>query len=519
MGHHDMKKKQVWLALGAALSYILLINILLHAEKNWAAAGNPTSIHTMADAVWYSIVTLTTVGYGDKFPASPVGKIVGAVFLLLSLGILTMILSLAFSLMKGNLLPKVRLSWRRRKHWYVFHGASPENIALARLLTNETVVFLLQPGAEKVTVPGISIETSLQTLSKISKNGMTFFVLGDDDLENLRFSSQLEPYGKVYCCAQIMQARHASSIDCMDPAQTISRMYWNDHPLRPEERNIVLIGGSRWLPGLLCQALLVNVLDTAPGLRYHIFGDMTEFLADHRSLDCFCAINRELPGKDSLYFHSQHPDADVLAKADRVILCLDSDAENLSMLSRIQWGYPTHAALHIHLNQIVNTLPAVPFGAHSSLFTPENVLHHQLDCLAREQNERYNARCPEYATEWDALSDYAKGSNLAAADHLAVKVRLLLEDFSITNPTPEQRKKAAQIYRRQYDTKKEYFRKLEHLRWERYLYLNNWKSGETRDDYLRIHPLLRPYEELSDAEKAKDDDSWIGIADIEGDCQ
>ncbi len=36
------------------------------------------SIQSFADAVWWSVITITTVGYGDVIPASPEGKIFGA---------------------------------------------------------------------------------------------------------------------------------------------------------------------------------------------------------------------------------------------------------------------------------------------------------------------------------------------------------------------------------------------------------------------------------------------------------
>ena len=56
------------------------------------ADGN---IKSFSDALWFSVVTLTTVGYGDFYPTTLFGKIVGLVFIIGSLGLLGLIISKA----------------------------------------------------------------------------------------------------------------------------------------------------------------------------------------------------------------------------------------------------------------------------------------------------------------------------------------------------------------------------------------------------------------------------------------
>jgi len=38
-----------------------------------------SQIHSIPDAFWWAIITMTTVGYGDKVPLGPIGKLTVAV--------------------------------------------------------------------------------------------------------------------------------------------------------------------------------------------------------------------------------------------------------------------------------------------------------------------------------------------------------------------------------------------------------------------------------------------------------
>lgn len=51
------------------------------------ARTNP-EINSIGDAAWWSIVTVTTVGYGDKVPITPLGKIIGVVLMFTGIGII-----------------------------------------------------------------------------------------------------------------------------------------------------------------------------------------------------------------------------------------------------------------------------------------------------------------------------------------------------------------------------------------------------------------------------------------------
>lgn len=70
----------------AAVSCLLMMGgsiIIFNVEKD-QAQGN---IKTPSDAIWWSIVTITTVGYGDRFPVSDEGRAVAAVLMTAGVGL------------------------------------------------------------------------------------------------------------------------------------------------------------------------------------------------------------------------------------------------------------------------------------------------------------------------------------------------------------------------------------------------------------------------------------------------
>ncbi|WP_269539315.1 transporter substrate-binding domain-containing protein [Cerasicoccus fimbriatus] len=69
--------------------------------------GKP--MHGLGAAFWWSAVTMTTVGYGDKAPATPAGRVVGLVWMFTSIIIISgMTGAIATALTVGSLTPRVK---------------------------------------------------------------------------------------------------------------------------------------------------------------------------------------------------------------------------------------------------------------------------------------------------------------------------------------------------------------------------------------------------------------------------
>jgi voltage-gated potassium channel len=62
----------------------------------------PTSnIHTASDALWWSFVTITTVGYGDTFPVTDAGRLLGAFLMAVGVGLFGTVTALFASWFMG----------------------------------------------------------------------------------------------------------------------------------------------------------------------------------------------------------------------------------------------------------------------------------------------------------------------------------------------------------------------------------------------------------------------------------
>ena len=90
------KREDLSVSLGLILVLLLISSSLMYYAENDA---QPDKFSSIPDAMWWGIVTLTTVGYGDTYPVTLVGRFMGAltaVLGILMLALPTAILSSGF---------------------------------------------------------------------------------------------------------------------------------------------------------------------------------------------------------------------------------------------------------------------------------------------------------------------------------------------------------------------------------------------------------------------------------------
>ncbi len=78
------KRGELAIVIIVVFVFLLLSSAIMYEVEHEA---QPNAFPNIPSAMWWGVVTLTTVGYGDIYPVTPLGKFIGAVIALLGIGL------------------------------------------------------------------------------------------------------------------------------------------------------------------------------------------------------------------------------------------------------------------------------------------------------------------------------------------------------------------------------------------------------------------------------------------------
>jgi voltage-gated potassium channel len=91
------KRTDIGVVMLALLLLVVVTSSLMYFAEHLA---QPAAFSSIPAAMWWSVTTLTTVGYGDMYPVTPVGKLLGSLIAILGIGFFALpagLLSAAFA--------------------------------------------------------------------------------------------------------------------------------------------------------------------------------------------------------------------------------------------------------------------------------------------------------------------------------------------------------------------------------------------------------------------------------------
>lgn len=503
-----MKRKKLLYGAVVLAAYILLLMLLVAVES----ADPETPITSLPLAVWYSLVTMTTVGYGDLYPVTAAGRFVGVLFLLLSAGALTALISFGVAWVSGTGLPKMRLRRLESKAIYIFDEKNSAAEALAGNILKEDTeavcVFASCDGSTDTHCLQVSLDVP-EILSTLKGSNHPTVIFTGENAEG-RLSRMVIPENADIVC----QTSHIPEQICdrqryFDRNELCAATYWQHNPLGRTEKTVLLVGFGRLGRKLLEYALENCVFSPIRRTEYHVFGENPDFLLDHPYLNQSVSVGVHSDTSDSLYLHTDSWNAsmELLMQADRIIFCNDNEQENIAQYRRLRTYFPVQCKLALYSTGCISdNLPA--FGTDAEIYSPELVLRAGLERMAREINESYRAGCGGNAPSWEELSAFLRRSNYASAQHMWEKLRFLLDDDTLTEFTPEQLQQGYNRFLELREAQPDLCRHIEHERWTRFHAMYNWHYAPVRRNEMREHPLMVPFDALSEPEQAKDDYAW-----------
>lgn len=78
------KRAELAITVGMIAVLLILVSSLMYSIENEA---QPDKFGSIPETMWWGVATLTTVGYGDVFPITPLGKVLSGLIAVLGLGL------------------------------------------------------------------------------------------------------------------------------------------------------------------------------------------------------------------------------------------------------------------------------------------------------------------------------------------------------------------------------------------------------------------------------------------------
>ena len=148
---HNRGQYAVFITVLAAGMVLSVASVLMLQFESRAADAN---IQTGGDAIWWGIVTLTTVGYGDRFPVTFLGRLTGVSVMLAGIGIIGALASILASLLVSPSTPEEPAADAQPAAASVPAPAAPVDAQATSAIVEELAALRAEIAALRESLPG-----------------------------------------------------------------------------------------------------------------------------------------------------------------------------------------------------------------------------------------------------------------------------------------------------------------------------------------------------------------------------
>lgn len=138
-----------WTLVFATTSLVLFSSIFMkHVE--------PEAFPSTFDGLWWTMTTLATVGYGDIYPTTIIGKIFAMLLYVVGIGIMTLLIGkvIDFLIMRKRLREEGKLQIKDSKHIILVGWSKKAQITLQEILeaSEEMIIVIIDETLEKTPI-------------------------------------------------------------------------------------------------------------------------------------------------------------------------------------------------------------------------------------------------------------------------------------------------------------------------------------------------------------------------------
>jgi voltage-gated potassium channel Kch len=492
---------------------------------------------TWLDALYMTIISVTTVGYGEVQPLSSAGRVVAMLVLFGGLGIFGLVISQVTSFAVGGALEgavqrrrTVKLANRLSGH-SVYCGLGDRGYALLSGRKNCVVVdpdrlnpaILVEKKNKRLILHEDAHNAAFLKMVGARRAGEIIVAAGKDS-QNLAIARLIrESLGDGSPPRVIAAVENFATRDCFSDAlhnQGIESFGFWEQSLLELAQKMALQSVRQWraLPTAPVK-LILQVEGPLLEETLRVFGMVLQLgglqklqIEAYAVSDTFkSSFEARFPEYDRCCEIAWHSDEfinfeELDSHPDFAFFAASSVTRSVELAKRCSRAAPDMRANQIYgcywsteeSDKIVRGMTSADegievFSLYELLAKQDGLVSHAMDTEGRSIHESYCASATHPVLPWGALSEFHRNSNRQAA----LQQSIYQAAWQVGEGSADE---AALL---------EYLAQCEHLRWMAFHLMSGWRldsHGLPRDQWqrLKVHPNLVPYAELSEDDKEKD---------------